>query len=247
MNETASLEELAEKLRALSRSSASLDASIEEYLDDKLRHVGSAERLGLLEKLVTRFDKSSEPKTGLSLPSEESSRLLSLLLGKQISISDLSYEELSEKLAQSLNTVFNTLNQIISVINTTLLGHGAEQETIRQIIGMHIGSGGGDNSLQNYLDQIQEAFLTAHKAFSQATGELIRELLNELDPARIEASLEKSLKFGPLRKAELFDSYKDRFGVVKEGLDSGRLMERFLREFERICQRLYKTEPRRVS
>ena len=205
------------------------------------------DRLALLEELVRRFETKNDTKAGLPFQSEESTRLVSLLLGKQISIADLSSAELSDKLAQALNTLFNTLNQIIGVINTTLLGQRAEQETIRQIIGMHIGGGAGDTSLQNYLDRIQDAFLTAHKAFGQATQGLIREVLAELDPAKIESSTGKGLKFGPLRKAELFDSYKEKFRTIREGFESGRLMDEFLREFEKICQKLYKTGTRRNS
>lgn len=241
------IEELAVGLRAINQSDPSdLQASMEAYLGDKLQVVQQDERLALLEKLACKFETDTEAKAGLPLPSEESSRLVSLLLGKQISISDLSSVELSEKLAQSLNTIFNTLNQIIGVINTTLLGQRAEQETIRQIIGMHIGGGAGDNSLQNYLDQIRDAFLTAHKAFGQATESLVREMLTELDPEKIEASTEKRLKFGPLRKADLFDAYKDKFRTVKKWHESGRLMEEFLRDFEKVCQKLYKMETRRV-
>ncbi|HME43648.1 MAG TPA: type VI secretion system-associated FHA domain protein [Syntrophorhabdales bacterium] len=248
MSDAVSIQELAQGLRALSQSNPSdLQVAIESYLGDKLRLARQGEGLVLLERLARQFDMSTESKAGLPLPSEESSRLVSLLLGKQISISDLCSAELSEKLAESLNTVFNTLNEIIGVINTTLLGHRAEQETIRQIIGMHIGGGGGDNSLQNYLDQIRDAFLTAHKAFRQATEGLFREMLTELDPERIEASTDKGLRFGPLRKAELFDSYKDKFRTIKEGFESGRLTEEFLREFEKVCQKLYKTEGRGIS
>jgi hypothetical protein len=247
MSETVSIPELIEELRRLSQSSVGLETSIEAYLADRLHSIAQPERLLLLERLARQFEASRESMPGLALPSAQSSRLVTLLFGKQISIADLSPSELSEKLAQSLNTVFNTLNQIIGVVNTTLLGQKPEQETIRQIIGMHIGGGAGDSSLQNYLDRIRDAFLIAHKAFRQATGALIGEMLTELDPAKIEASTEKGLKFGALRKAELFDTYKERFRTIREGLESGRLMDDFLREFEMICQKLYKTEPGRVS
>jgi hypothetical protein len=247
MTEAVLIEELAKGLRGIGQSNPpDLQASIEAYLGDKVQSVGQGEKLVLLEKLARQFETSPETKTGLPIPSEESSRLVSLLLGKQISISDLSSAELSDKLAQSLNTVFDTLNQIIGVINTTLLGQRAEQETIRQIIGLHIGGGAGENSLQNYLDQIRDAFLTAHRAFRQATETLVREILTELDPETINASTEKHLKFGALRKAELFHTYSDKFKAIKAWYESGRLVEEFSREFEKVCQKLYRTETRRV-
>ncbi len=247
MAEAVSIQELAEGLRAVVQGAPQdLEASIETYLADRIGPVRQGETLLLLEKLARQFEASPETRAGLELPSEEFSRLVSLLLGKQISISDLSSAELSQKLAQSLNTVFDTLNQIVGVINTTLLGQRAEQETIRQIIGLHIGGGGGGNSLQNYLDQIRDAFLTAHRAFRQATETLVRDILTELDPNTIEASTEKHLKFGALRKAELFHSYSEKFQAIRTWYESGRLMEEFLREFEKVCQKLYRTEARRV-
>jgi len=245
MSETVPISELIKELRHLSQSGVDLETSMEAYLADRLHSIAQSEKLLLLERLARHFEAPEESMP--VLPPAESSRLAALLFGKQISIADLSSSELSEKLAQSLNTVFNTLNQIIGVVNTTLLGQKPEQETIRQIIGMHIGGGAGDSSLQNYLDRIRDAFLIAHKAFRQATEGLIGEMLAELDPAHIEATTEKGLKFGALRKAELFDNYKERFRTIREGLESGRLMDDFLREFEMICQKLYKTEPGRVS
>jgi hypothetical protein len=167
-------------------------------------------------------------------------QLVSLMLGKKMAASDLSAAELSEKVAQAMNTVFDTLNQIVEMIQVNLLGRKAEQETIRQIIGSQIGSGTADNSLQNYLDQIREAFLVAHKAFRISGIEVVRELLAELDPEKIAASSEGKLKFGPLRKAELFEVYKEKFEICKGWLESGRVLEGFLREFEKASQKLYK-------
>jgi hypothetical protein len=167
-------------------------------------------------------------------------RLVSLILGRKMTIADLSPGELSEKLAQAMNTVFDTLNDIVEMIQINLLGQKAEQETIRQIIGSHIGSGSVDNSLQNYLDQIREAFLVAHKAFRTAAIAVSQDLLSELDPEKIAAASEGRLKFGPLRKAELFDLYKEKFGICKGWLESGRVLEGFLREFEKASQKLYK-------
>lgn len=176
-----------------------------------------------------------------ALDNSDFTRLVSLMLGKKMAVADLSQAELSAQLAQSLNTVFDTLNQIVEMIQVNLLGRKTEQETIRQIIGSQIGSGTADNSLQNYLDQIREAFLVAHKAFRISAIEVVRELLAELDPEKIASASEGKLKFGPLRKAELFEMYKEKFGICKGWLESGRVMEGFLREFEKASQKLYKT------
>lgn len=242
-------EELANEIRTINRSDPSnSEALIERYLEQRLKGVTPAERLALLEKLARKFEGvSPEMKPGLRLESEEFSRLFTLLLGKRISVADLPSAELSEKLAQSLNTVFDTLNQIISVIHSTLLGQRAELETIRQIIGSHIEGEAGDNSLKNYLDQIQEAFLVAHRAFKQAAHIKVSEILSELDPDNIATSTDLGLKFGPLRKAELFDIYREKFQTCKRWFESGRLDEELLREFEKVCQKLYKMGTRRTQ
>jgi hypothetical protein len=150
--------------------------------------------------------------------------------------------ELSEKLAASLNTVFDSLNAIVGGINGTLLGRKEELETIRFIIGSDLGGSKSSGSLQEYLDRIQEAFSVAHRAFQEASERKTGELLDELSPENISSKAEGGLKFGPMRKAELWDIYEERFRAVKKALDSGKLRESLLREFERSCQRMYKTE-----
>jgi hypothetical protein len=187
-----------------------------------------------------------QPKDQQSRPTEDAlhdpgfARLVSLILGRKVAVTDLSPTELSEKLVQAMNTIFDTLNDIVEMIQINLLGQKAEQETIRQIIGSQMGSGPTDNSLQNYLDQIREAFLVAHKAFRTAAVAVTQDLLFEMDPEKIAAASEGKLKFGPLRKAELFDLYKEKFGICKGWLESGRVLEGFLREFEKACQKIYK-------
>lgn len=195
---------------------------------------------------VSRQTEPTERKEERPRPPEDTlqdpgfAQLVSLILGKKMAVADLSPSELSEKLAHAMNTLFDTLNQIVEMIQVNLLGRKTEQETIRQIIGSQIGSGSADNSLQNYLDQIREAFLVAHKAFRIAAMAVARDLLMELDPEKIAASSEGKLKFGPLRKAELFENYKEKFEICRGWLESGRVMEEFLREFEKACQKIYK-------
>ncbi len=249
MNNLISLDELEKEIRAIRQSdSVNAEALIKKHLEEKLAGVSLSDKLILLERLSYQFKgPSPEIRSELCLEAEEFSKLFSLLLGKKISLSDLSSEELLEKLAHSFNTVFDSLNQIISVINTTLLGKKDEIETIRQIIGSDIKEEGEKTSLQSYLNQIQEAFLVAHKAFQQAAHIKVSQIFSELDPDNIEASTDLGLKFGPLRKAELFDIYKERFQRSKRYFESGRLDEELLREFEKVCQKLYKMETRRVQ
>ena len=241
MTTPVALEKLAGEIKNLYRSApARSEVLIASYLEQQFQGISDGERLALLEKLAHHFkDGSLRTHRPTGLESSEVSRLFSLLLGHKISLGDLSSGELSEKFAHSLNTIFDSLNQIIGVINNTLLGKQPEMETIRHIIGSDLGGEAKPESLQNYLDQIQEAFLVAHQAFQQAARIKVSEILAELDPERISAQTDGGLKFGPLRKAELFDIYKEKFHSCKSWLESGRLTEGLLREFEKICQKLY--------
>jgi hypothetical protein len=246
MGNSISIETLANEIRRIYQSDpSSADLLIEAHMKDKLKEFSSVEKLNLLEKLTLQFESLSHPEPGLE--SKHFSRLFSLLFGERISAVDLSSQELLEKLAHSLNTIFDTLNQIISVINTTLLGKKPELETIRHIIGSDLEGEVKRDSLQNYLAQIQEAFLVAHKAFQEAAHTKVGEILKELSPDHFEASKGGWLKLGPLRKAELFEIYKEKFKACRGWFESGRFMEELLREFEKTCQKLYNADQRKKN
>ena len=243
-------EALAEELRAIYRSDPLRSGVLMEiFLAQRLKVYDRPRQLLCLQELVDHFGRAGgkDAHRTEGLGSEEFSRLFSLLLGKRISAADLSSTELVEKLAKSLNTVFDTLNQIIGVINGTLLGRQSGDETIRTIIGSNLEGEGGDASLQGYLNRIQKAFLVAHEAFRQAIREKLDEVLAELDPDRIDRSSERGLKFGPLRKAELFDIYVEKFQACRTYHQSGRLLADLTREFEKHCQKAYGGDARRET
>jgi hypothetical protein len=235
------VENLADEIRTLYRADPSkAETFIESFLQKTFQSYPPSIGPGMLDKLVNHFhllipdrDGKGGPETG-ELP-----RLLSLLLGKRVSKLDLSSEEFLEKLSYSLNTIFDTLNQIISLIHTTLLGRKEEMETIRLIIGSALKGEGAPDSLQNYLNQIREAFLISHRAFRQAAQKKIRDLMNELDPDRIAEMGRGTLDFSPFHKGKLFEIYKEEFMKCQGWLESGRLMEEILKEFEKNCQKQY--------
>jgi len=242
-----SLETLASEIKAIYQSDfRRAEPLIETYLQESLKEFSPIEKIDLFEKLTHQFESPNvQGRPDLDFESKEFLRLFSLLLGKSSSMVDLSRTEVLERLAHSLNTIFNTLNQIIGVIQTTLLGKKIDlDETIRHIIGSDLEGSAGTSSLQDYLDQIQEAFLVSHQAFKEAAQTKVREILKELNPDHIEATTGRGLKFGSLRKAELFEIYKEKFHSCKTWTESGRFIEELLREFEKICQKRYKTEKR---
>ena len=243
---------MAKEIRILYNSDISnADTLIETYLEQRLKEYSDSDRLDFLEELTQQFRSfSPKPETNPKFEQEEFSRLFSLLLGKKVSTADLSSTETMQKLVNSLNTVFDTINQIIRVMNNKLLGKEVQHdETIRGIIGSNlekVGASGTHDSLQGYLDQIQDAFLVAHQAFQQAAQTRVRQILDELDPNCISTLQEKGFKFGPFRKAELFEIYKEKFQICKAWFESGRFKNELLKEFEKTCQKSYKVKTRNI-
>lgn len=210
--------------------------SVEAFLKEQMAGLDSHSRIAALQSVVSRLGNTCHPSMTGETDEEVLTRVCSLLLGRKVSMDDLSSSELLEKLAESLNTIFNTLNQLISVINMTFTGEGSPEQTIRQVIGFRLEGEGQGNSLETYLDQISNAFLTAQQSFKEAAYAKVKQVLSVLDPEQVAAEVGKGLKFGPMKKAEMFEIYEERFGKIQKWFSSGRFMEDFLREFEKNCQ-----------
>jgi hypothetical protein len=217
------------------------ETAVEAYLQKEFAALSPDGKMEALDCLIARFRQvgggiqAKAPELDTTLVA----KLFSMLLGERLGEVDIASEIVVERLATSLNTVFDSLNELITGINATLLGTVSSTETIRFVIGSQLEQGGESKSLETYVAQIKEAFAIAHQAYQDAAMTKMREILRELDPKKIEKSAEGKLKFGPLRKAELFDLYQDKHRTLTNWLETGLLVEALLREFERICQRLY--------
>jgi len=211
--------------------------SVEAYLNEQMVSWKQPQRIAALKTIIAGLsgDSCAGQMPGES-DDEVLTRVCSLLLGRKVSMDDLSSNELLEKLAESLNTIFNTLNQLISVINMTFTGEGSSEQTIRQVIGFRLEGEGQGSSLETYLGQISSAFLTSQQSFKEAAYSKVKQVLSVLDPEQLAAETGKGLKFGPLKKAEMFDIYEQRYEKIQKWFSSGRFMEDFLREFEKNCQ-----------
>jgi hypothetical protein len=241
MTKAIPLAEVVEEVRSIYRADPSrAETLIERHLQERLKDSEPTERKEFLARLTEVF-AGEAPARGAAqaLDPEVLSRLFSLFLGERIGTLDLSSAELLDRLARSLNTVFEYLNEIVSVIHSTLLGRRSELETIRQIIGTNLQGEGGGTSLEGYLGQIREAFLTSHLAFQQTARIIVEKILGELDPEHLGDEESGGLKFGPLRKARLFDAYEEKFQKIRQWFGSGRFTEEILREFEKTCQNRY--------
>lgn len=238
MTVDAMTERLAGELAAEFERDAGITAdAVEAWLIEKMADMDLGSRIDALTGLVSRTGPP-EARVPVECITDDAVliQVCSLLLGRKVSMDDLSSTELLDKLADSLNTIFNTLNQLISVINMTFTGEGSPEQTIRQVIGFRLEGEGQGLSLENYLGQISNAFLTSQQAFKEAAYAKVKQVLSVLDPDQLASEVGKGLKFGPLKKAEMFEIYEQRYQKIQKWFSSGRFMEDFLREFEKNCQ-----------
>ena len=229
---------LANEIRSIHASSGQkADETIEAYLAKRLGSLPAEQRMDTLQQLKGCFTGSTSAP---ALPADDNQevvvRLFSLILGKPVHPADLSSSELLQRLAESLNTIFDTLNRLVGLIQSTFSGQADPEETIRQVIGVHLGDEDRTKSLEAYLGQISQAFLLAQDAFKKSGHKLVGDILDELDPSKLDRPETSSLKFGPLRKAELFDLYTRKLEQCRSWYESGRFMADLQREFEKNCQ-----------
>lgn len=244
MAEHLNLDKLADEIRQIYISDPmQAENLVEQFLENTLVDISDDDKLEVIDKLTGKFEVDGTLPLGkLNLDQEVVAQIFSFLLGRTVSQAELSSGELLQRLADSLNTIFDMLNQLVSVINMAFLGQGQGAETIRQVIGFHLENDDHTRSLESYLGQITKAFLTAQQAFKYAAEKKMKEIMIELDPDRIAASARGGLKFGRPRKAKHFELYTEKYTVFKKWVDSGRYIEELLREFENNCQQIFLQE-----
>jgi len=233
-------EQLVVEIESLYASAPSnAEKLIEAYLENRLRSLEAPERLACLEKLIAETGPRQQKTAAPAVDQVESlARLFSLLLSKSVSVDDLTSGQMTDRLLDSFNTVFDNLNRLIGSINTTLFGEGAGDKTIRQMIGEQIDGEAEEKSLESYIGQIDKAFLVTHQAFQGAVRQIVSQIMNELNPEVIVSAGSGGLKLGVVKRAEFFDTYKDKYAVVRKWFESDRFRDRLLREFEKKCRQL---------
>jgi len=238
MSESISVDHLARDIRQIySADARHAEERITQYIQDHLRSLSATDKLGMLEKLTAQFGTAVPLSTGQTYPDDQvMTRLFSLVLGDKITSVDLSSADLLQRLAESLNTIFDALNKLVAVIDSTLLGKDRGDETIRQVIGFHLEGQDQTKSLESYLGQINKAFLIAQQASRTAAYRIVGQILQELDPEKISRETEGRLKFGPLRKAELYTVFVQRMEKCRQWYESGRFTQDLQREFEKSCR-----------
>jgi hypothetical protein len=234
--------QLASELREIYASDPSgAETALEEFLDKQVSDLPAGDRIQLVDTLCAEFDQAV-PGAGQGASSDDqaAARLLSLILGREITLSDASSEDIMKRTAESFETIFGSLNDLVRIMNINLLGDVESEETIRAVIGSHLEGDDRLTSLEDYIERIKDTFLVIQKAFKNASLFVIKKILTEIDPEQISADTGTGLKIGPLRKAELFEIVSEKHDVVKKWLESGRCTEELLREFEKNCQKFSK-------
>jgi len=237
MSNQISLEKLAQEIRQIySMDSRQAEEGIAAYLQAQLGSLPATEKVGLLEKLTAQFDAPVPGSADREYPEDEVlARLFSLVLGDRVTKADLTSADLLQRLAESLNTIFDALNRLVAVIDSTLMGKDRGDETIRQVIGFHLEGQDKTKSLESYLGQINKAFLLSQQASKQAANQVVGKILRELDPEKIKQQAGSGIKFGPLRKAEFYDVFEQEMKKCRQWYESGRFMQDLQREFEKNC------------
>ena len=236
MNKAPQASPLAEEIRRLYQADPSAaPQAIAALLQNRLGDRPAQDGKRAVQEAMAHFTPN-RASAASGAESEVLTRVVGLLLGRKVTPDDLSSEEMLQRLARSLNTIFNSLNQLIRVINATLSSGGDGEQTIRQFIGEHLEGEDQTQSLEAHLGRINDAFLASQEAFKKAVNAKVGQIMQAIDPEKVAAERSGGLKIGPLRKAEDFDILKEKIDRIKRWYDSGRFMEDFLREFEKHCQ-----------
>jgi hypothetical protein len=241
MNSVPPLQDLARTLRVLYRSNpVEAPSVIEDYLQSSLGDLDPNEMIRTVSSLRDRFlPQAVRGPLEPAKPDERLAELIWRILGENALSTARSRSESLEALADALNSVFDHLNQLVVTIQSTLLGRSMELETIRQVIRSDIEGGGRSESIQAYLDHIKEAFLIASRAYTVAARKEIEKILHQLDPEQLSQSANQGLKFGFMRKGEVFEIYQEKFNQFRRWFQSERFSEDFAREFEKTCRKIY--------
>lgn len=223
---------------------ADADQRIESFLNDRLEQLSWPARIERVQQVASQLaenDHSPHQRPQDKSPDETGiqndiiTKLFPLLLGKKATTTDLESKAQLESLVQALNTIFDTLNRIITVINTTLTGTSSQEETIRGFIGQSVANQSSSSSMVAYLGQIEQAFLTSQEAMKTAVRDVMDEVLAELDPNTLENSY-----MGPLRKKKILNAIKEKHDRCRRWFESDQFEKKLLRAFEKSCSRHFR-------
>ncbi|MBS3780682.1 MAG: hypothetical protein KGY41_09825 [Desulfovermiculus sp.] len=235
-----------EKLLSLYRSDPEwAESHIESYLRQALGHLPADEQIKTLRDLGKDFAAHpAQDGDHHQVPphSDPLRHIMQLLLGRHSDEVDINSPEALQLLSQAMITLFDTLNDLIQTMHIHLHDQTSPTATIRTVIASQLQDEKQAMPLNEYLNQIKEAFLIAHTSFQESSAVLIHKILDTLSPENFESRQKSGLRFGALKKSEMFDQYKQEYETLKDWLESGRFREDLVREFEKTCHSHYKNK-----
>ena len=157
--------------------------------------------------------------------------LFKLLLGRDVSGSGLSEQEMMNRMAECLDAIFSQLNEILSAINSPLADTG--DVTIRYVIKEHLMEGNDLNTVKEQIHQIKKAYLLTQESFQLASRSLVEKLLAELNPDAMRDEQDSSFKPGFLKKADGFKMFQVKYDRCLKWLKSNRFNNDLLNAFEK--------------
>lgn len=223
--------------------------AIEAHLNEVLADLDKNNRQDALDRLIQEFehDATAMPRSPVAAKNTTQkeiaigdhllARVIKLLLGRDASQADMNPDELLESLSDAIDTVFEALNQLISTVNSTLVGEQDSDHTICQVIGYHLEGADHGRTLAGCINQIDKAFYESVQASKQAAHAKVKEIISELSPENISREAMAS-RLNPMKKSKYYDEYVYKFEKIENWFKSGRFMESVLREFEKNCQKI---------
>jgi len=214
------------------------EKAMETYLELMLKGLSSDEKRAGMEDILAVFRPATiAPDDTPAEPDrlDDLCRFFSLLLGHDVPTDKLSSSELMQRLSDSLNTIFNSLNELVSAINNSITRDISPDKTIRQLISYHLGDEHHLQELAAYIGRIKHTFLITQEAYKMSVQTIVDNILKEFDPERIQSESPGKFGFGAIKKAQYYDVFEKKYGKYRNWVESGRFMESFLREFEKNC------------
>lgn len=242
MKNQVGLSTIAEEISALYKTDPEhAETLIETHLTSRLGDMAAHERLRFLDRLGEIFkgrESERELRPKEDAQQETLQQLMRFVLGKSYNPEELYSQEAIDQLGASLQTLFETLNDLIQTIELTLMGQSDQSKTIRAVIASKVRHDDGDRSLREHLNQIKAGFLIAHTSFQQSSRETVKKILAALAPDKLRDEASTAMKFGPFKKAELFELFEQRYESIRKWSDSDRFIRDLTRDFEKNCRNL---------
>lgn len=161
----------------------------------------------------------------------ENRDIFKLLLGRDVSGSGLSEQEMMDRMAECMDAIFSQLNEILSAIKSPLADTG--DVTIRYVIKEHLIEGNDLNAVKDQIHQIKKAYLLMQESFQAASRSVVEKLMMELNPDAMLDEQESVFKPGFIKNADGFKIFQVKYERCMKWFESNRFNHDLLNAFEK--------------